>query len=260
MPVQIHNRVKEKFSKAAGHYEQLSTLQQAVGFRLLDAVKDERPKRILDIGMGTGWLTGNLCAQFKEADITGMDFASGMIDYAKKKECRFKTVQADAAALSFKNENFDMIVSNLAYQWVRDLKGAFCEAHHALRKGGTFYLSAFGPGTLRELSVSLKESKHGAVKEIPAMQFSGREDIANALWANGFCGLHVVSENFKVFFSDVPTLMRWLKNIGANTSAGESMFLGKELLKRVDAFYKAHFSRGDKIYATFEVIWAKARK
>src|SRR3990167_6992254 len=111
------NRIREKFSRAAVHYEKLTGLQQAVGSKLLNDTSVQKANRILDVGMGTGWLTERLCRTCPLGKVVGIDFALGMLQLAQKKQCRFKIIAADARCLAFKDATFDAVVSNLAYQW-----------------------------------------------------------------------------------------------------------------------------------------------
>ncbi len=253
------SRIQNAFSKAAPRYDELATLQQVVGLRFLSQLESENPRRILDIGMGTGWFTENLLANSPSANVVGIDFAPGMIKSAKDKQGKFSIAQADAKNLPFRQESFDLVVSNLAYQWVADLDSAFSETFRALQKGGVFYLTAFGQRSLHELFTAFDSTADNRPKDLPLARLPSKEDFANALVKAGFENLHVVSENFKAHFADVPSLLRWLKDIGAN-NFGQGIFLGKEHLLKMNQFYKNNFSDKDKIVATFEVIWVKARK
>ena len=252
-------KIQKSFSRAAPRYEELATLQQAIGLRFLAQLQGENPRNILDIGMGTGWLTDNLCLRFPKATIVGVDFADGMVEYARKKKSHFRIVQADACALPFQENCFDMVASNLVYQWVGRFSEAFAAVFHVLQKGGVFYLSSFGPLTLRELFFSIEKSTNGRKISFADTKLPGKKYVTNALLESGFCDFHVRSEIFKVYFADVSSLLHWLKDIGAN-SIGHDIFLGKELLFRTNEFYKKNFSGEKGIRASFEVVWAKAKK
>ncbi len=255
----ISQKIRKNFSKAAINYDNLAVLQQTIGSRFLFQLKDEIPQRTLDIGMGTGWLTQRLCEQFKDSRIVGIDFSDGMIARARNKKERFRILQAEAANLPFVSESFDLIVSNLMYQWVEDLKKSFGEARRTLKEHGSFYLSTFGPQTLHELFASIEKSSNGRQLKLSNAVLPSKEKITDALLHNGFRDFHVTSEIFKVYFSNVTSLLRWLKNIGANTTQ-KNVFLGKEMLLKADDFYHKSFLDEKGIFASFEVVWAKAKK
>lgn len=261
-PSAVSRKVRRSFSRAAVHYEQLATLQQSIGFRLLKAIAHKKPQSILDIGMGTGWLTENLCAQFPNAEIVGMDFAEGMIECARKKNPYFRIVQADAGALPFRGGTFDMAISNLTYQWVDNLGEAFGAVYKTLKKNGFFYLTSFGPKTLHELFLTLEKCT-AAEFEGPALaneRLAGKEDITNTILKSGFCDFHVTTEIFRAYFPAAAMLLKWLKTIGANASE-KRLFIGKKLLADINNFYAKNFSDNKaRVYATFEVVWARAKK
>ena len=54
-------------------------------------------------------------------------------------------------------------------------------------------------------------------------------------------------------------LLRWLKGIGAQT-APRDFFVGKDMLAQAEAYYRAHFSRGRRIYVSFELVTIIAEK
>jgi len=255
-------KIIEAFSKAALRYDEFSGLQKEIGLRLLEEIEIKKGVFfVLDIGIGTGWLTEKLVQHFPQAKITGIDFAPGMIECAKERKCKFKIVQADACALPFKNDTFDMVISNLTYQWIANLWGAFGLVYKVLKKGGMFYLSSFGKRTLQELFISLDiaiDRKNGNVIFTPK-RLADKEDIEKALLENGFYDIQVRTEIMKIHFTDMPSLMRWLKRIGA-TGMKHDIFIGRELLVRADDFYKRNFSDHNKIFASFEIVWGEAKK
>jgi len=58
---------------------------------------------------------------------------------------------------------------------------------------------------------------------------------------------------------DIFSLVSWLKHIGAN-GIEQNIFVGRDWLFRAQKFYQNNFKDNGTIYATFEVIWGKARK
>ncbi|OGX24044.1 MAG: hypothetical protein A3D10_07215 [Omnitrophica WOR_2 bacterium RIFCSPHIGHO2_02_FULL_48_11] len=238
-------------------YDVLASLQKEIGRELvkkIDSLDDVR--FILDVGMGTGWMTNRLANLFPDAKVIGLDCAFGMLEQACKKYEGLYAIQADARALPFKGEVFDVVISNLAYQWVADLNKAFAESHRLLKKNGTLCLTMFGRETLKELFTSL-EAVNG--EKFAVQRLANRTAIEASLKESHFENITLETETIKVHFPDMLSLVKWLKDIGANILP-KNGFVGKELMLEAGEFYQTNFSDRLGIIATFEVVWIKAQK
>ena len=258
----IDRKIRNAFSDASIQYDVLTGLHKEIGRELVNKIKHiEDAQAILDVGMGTGWLTNRLSYFFPDAQVIGLDFAPGMIDAAKKFNEGFAIVQADAGALPFQNEVFDIVISNLAYQWVENTHQAFKSCHASLKGNGIFCFTMFGYNTLNELFISLENSwdNKDGLMQLPIRRLAKQSDIRDALTEADFRDIDVDYERIKVHFPDMMSLMKWIKNIGANALEKE-MYIGKDLLIRADEYYNTHFKDHLGICSTFEVIWGMARK
>ncbi len=258
----IDQKIRKAFSDSALQYEALTGLQYEIGCDLIKMIlSQENCEYILDVGMGTGRLTNRLQWMFPESKVIGIDFASGMIRVARQKYEFIKIVQADCLHLPFKKEIFDIVFSNLLYQWVKPLDLAFKENYAVLKKNGIFCFTMFGRRTLKEMFNSLENSlsreetpKYSSLKRLPDLQ-SIENEVTNA----GFQILESQEEIIKVHFEDLFMLLKWLKNIGANI-VNEEFPIGKNWLLRADEYYKKHFRDPFGITTSFEVLWIKAVK
>ena len=137
----FQKRLRRAFSHAAFNYDALTTLHKTIGRELVRKVVAKDPcRRVLDVGCGTGYITKKMKFYFPDAEIFGLDLAEGMLAQAQRQllEEDIRWVQADAAALPFGQEKFDIIISNLSYQWVSNLSSAFVSCHRTLTKDGIF--------------------------------------------------------------------------------------------------------------------------
>ncbi len=258
----IDKRIRQAFSDSALHYDILTSLHKEIGRELLTKVREIEPcERVLDIGMGTGWMTNRLANIFAESKVIGIDFAEGMVHYARGEYDTFAGIQADAIHLPFKDKTFDLIVSNLAFQWIDDLPLALEGCHAKLKDKGTLCATLFGRNTLHELFETLQKvwAKPGQTKELHIKQLVTQEQIATALKEAGFQNLHVDYERIKVRFPDMMGLIKWTKDIGAN-HLERNAFIGKELLNAANNYYNTHYKDHLGIYATFEVVWIFGKK
>ena len=256
----IDQKIRQAFSNSAMQYEMFASLQKEIGRELTRKLtKKENVRHILDVGMGTGWLSYRLHLLFPEAKVIGLDFADGMVEWAKGKYEGFKIIQADARSLPFKENTFDIVISNLAYQWVVDLPSAFNGAYFSLKEDGNFCVTLFGYDTLRELFESLESTRDKAGQEFPIKRLAGEETIYAALKEAGFQNVQLDSEIIQLHFADMWELVQLLKKIGANVIS-KDIYVGRDWLSRADDYYQQQFKDRWGVYASFEVIWIEASK
>lgn len=289
------HKIKRAFSKTAPRYDIFASLQKEIAGELLDKLIAHcplpiAPIRILDIGCGTGFLTHGLSEVFPKANIFGCDIAHEMIDVTRGKGQRARgkkiyLLTADGGVLPYKDKVFGMVASNLAYQWIHDIKTAFSEAHRVLRPGGIFIFSTLGTETLKELrycyaEASAKFNKDGLP---PFMGFSEKQAIQSVLENAGFKNISIEMTTMIKTYPDMWALLKVMKSIGAGNpfKQGDKSLGRGSLLKRMAEVYAQVFSvqcsvfskntslalthhspltTDHCIYATYEVMFVHAEK
>jgi malonyl-CoA O-methyltransferase len=110
------------------------------------AVGEVRGLNVLDLGCGTGrhalWLTA------AGATVTAADFSEGMLAEARKKPGAgaVRWLAHDLhTPLPFADGSFDLVVSGLVLEHLRELDGLFAEARRVLKAGGRAVVSAMHP-------------------------------------------------------------------------------------------------------------------
>jgi malonyl-CoA O-methyltransferase len=98
--------VQKRFGKGAKEYDDYALVQKRMGQQLIEKLLlsrkgTDQPLNILEIGCGTGYVTGLLLERFPQAHITAMDISAEMLEVASGKydglyPGRVKWVQADA--------------------------------------------------------------------------------------------------------------------------------------------------------------------
>jgi len=259
----IDQKIRRAFSEAAVEYDLLTSLHKEIGRELIKKVRDKDDyASILDIGMGTGWLTGRLAFWYPDAKIIGLDFAEGMIQFAKNHHGEgIQIIQADAHRLPFKDMTFDLLISNLAFQWIRDVQNVFQTCHQCLNSNGKMCITLFGHNTFKELfeALDFARNEYLPAEDLNIKRLIHKDDVKKALEQAGFKNVVIDYERIKVHFSDMMRLLKWIKDIGAN-HLEKRIFIGKDMLSRADEYYRENYSDKFSIYSTFEVIWVEADK
>ena len=99
------------------------------------------PRRILEIGTGTGSGAAILKARFPQAEVTGVDLSPEMVRIAQTKVDGVSFEPADASRLPFADGSFDLVAQN-------NVPVYFGEIARVLAPGGRVLItSTFGPAT-----------------------------------------------------------------------------------------------------------------
>lgn len=262
-------KVKRAFSGSAKSYDEHAVLQREIGDRLmahLDFIK-LAPKRILDIGCGTGYVTRQLTERYKKADVVALDLAEPMVCTTRAAH-GFRLpwngkrlhVCSDGASLPFAEGSFDLVVSNLAMQWVPEPMLMMQEMRRVLAPGGLILFSTFGRRTLNELRqalVDINPERAGLVLPFPDVTSLGNSLLELAV------ELPVTDTDlFTLTYPDTMALVRELKGLGASSSAISHRpggLYGRKMLKQLDEHYRARYAMEDgRVRASFEALYAHA--
>lgn len=269
MRVIDRRRVRNAFGKQAHEYEAHAAIQKRVIARFLELLKSEglTPRRLLDVGAGTGILLRSLREIYRDSLFVGIDLAPGMCRMARKNlemDGNARILIADAEHLPFPSETFDLVLSTSTFQWLPTLDAAFGETYRVLAPGGTFCFTLFGEGTLHELRSSYRWALDAAGRsgEDRTHTFFSGEDVASALKRAGFTNLRVISERDMEMHDDVPALLRSLKRIGAGNASPVTRrgLVGKRIMVEMMGQYRKEFGNSSGIPATYGIIYGMGKK
>jgi malonyl-CoA O-methyltransferase len=250
-------RLRAAFERASSSYEACASLQARIAAELLERLELFRftPTVVLDLGSGTGRITGELKRRYPRARVIALDIALGMLREARRHQGllrRFDRVCGDALRLPLRDASVDLIFSNVMLQWCEPLAVALAEVRRVLTPGGFFAFSTFGPDTLSELRSAWAEADgYTHVNRFPEMH-----EIGDSLTRAGLMEPVLDVDRIEAGYPDVFALMRDLKAIGAhNATAGRPRSLtGRTRLARVTRAYEK-FRRDGRLPATYEVIY-----
>lgn len=143
-------QVTKMFDTISGDYDGLN---RVISFgidikwrkKVVQIVKDSKPKTILDIATGTGDLAINL-AETDAEKIVGLDISRGMLDVGvekiKKKnlDSKIEMVLGDSEHLPFSDSSFDAITVAFGVRNFENLETGLKEILRVLKPGGTFVI------------------------------------------------------------------------------------------------------------------------
>jgi ubiquinone/menaquinone biosynthesis C-methylase UbiE len=112
---------------------------------VLAALHRLRPRRVLDLGCGTGLLSARLAGEIADVRVVGCDYSNGMLRHAAARSHRAVWVQGDALQLPFRAASFDTVVSTEAFHWFPDQAAALAEMHRVLLPGGRVLVALINP-------------------------------------------------------------------------------------------------------------------
>jgi ubiquinone/menaquinone biosynthesis C-methylase UbiE len=102
------------------------------------------PRRILDVGCGTGYLLGRLAARAPQAEaLAGIDAAPAMIAAASgaAADDRLRFVVGTAERLSWPPASFDLVVSTTSFDHWADQRAGLAQCARVLAPGGCLVLA-----------------------------------------------------------------------------------------------------------------------
>lgn len=260
-PVIDKRQARRAFSRAAATYDTAAVLQHEVADRMIERLDYVRlqPRRILDVGCGTGRAAEALVRRYPGAEVVALDFALPMLERTRRRGRwlrRPRCLCGDMDRLPLAAQTFDLVFSNAAIQWSADPAAAIGEMHRVLRPGGLLMFSSFGPDTLRELRAAWR-----SIDGTPHVHdFLDMHHYGDMLVAAGMVDPVMDVERLTVTYSDVSALMRDLKAIGANNAAsGRARGLtGPGRLRALKAAYESFRDAEGRLPATYEVIHGHA--
>ena len=246
--------VRRRFRTALATADQVATLSREIAARMderLDYIRLD-PKRIIDLGCGTGTDLLRLGERFPGIPVTGIDFALPgpaqvrRSDWRRRLSRKFRAVSsalatarsgngigpilgalfnrshqpetariaADANALPIANGSTSLIWSNLMLNWLDDPAPAFAEVHRVLEPGGLLMFSTLGPDTLQELRQAFGDASAAHVHH-----FIDMHDLGDALVRAGFSDPVMDMEMITIRYTSARDLFDDLRRSGCNNAS-----------------------------------------
>jgi len=251
-------RIRHRFSRAAGTYDAHAETQKALAIRLLRELPEgsgpDGVEHIFEIGCGTGYFTALLAERYPKARITALDFAEGMVQQAAKRLAGQGNVSVlcedGERFLAACSGTFDLICANSTLQWFDDPGVALGHIRRLLTDEGCFLGVLFGPRTFSELGQGLTQA-FGQEVDLPPHGFPSKEKLESML-GEIFPRFSVQEESRVKNYATLLDLLDHIRKTG--TSGGQLPApLTRGRLRRLDAWFQANHDGYPATYQAFVV-------
>jgi SAM-dependent methyltransferase len=215
----------------------------------LDAVGVGDHTRLLDVGCGAG-LALRFAAD-RGADISGLDAAPGMLEYARRRVPGAELVQGEIQSLPFPDDVFDAVTGFNSFQYAADPIAALREARRVTAPGGRILALVWSPADMCELAPHLQSL--GALMPPPPpgtpgpFALCGRDALEEFFASAGLEVADVDDVMCTFAYPDTATAVRALSSAGPVVRIIE--YAGAEAVRLdIEAFLARHV-RPDGTYA-----------
>jgi SAM-dependent methyltransferase len=140
-------KLRQQATWASGDFAVIGTTLQIVGETLAEAADVRAGERVLDVAAGNGNAT--LAAARRFAEVTSSDYVPALLEKGRRRaraeglDVHFE--HADAEALPFADESFDVVLSTFGVMFAPDHARAANEMLRVLRAGGRIGLANWTP-------------------------------------------------------------------------------------------------------------------
>ncbi len=135
------------YDEIAERYDRVwSTRFEAIARHIWASMSPRESDNVLDIGTGTGIVPRTL-GEVTQAPClaVGCDRSAGMLLRARARLARLRVLVADATALPFRGDSFDLATASFVLSHVRDYWRALAEALRVLKPSGLLAVSSWAP-------------------------------------------------------------------------------------------------------------------
>ena len=219
-------QIKFRFDAASASYDNVAVIQMECGkvltSSLLELLPTFQPVSILDLGTGTGYIAELLLPIFPKASYILNDIAPNMLNEAKKKFSSNDNISFDLSDFEINSLSYhDLIVSNMALQWVDDLENTITKLYNHSK---ILAFSCLLDGTFKEWhNIIVNRGLASPIKKYPSI--IEIEKIFLSLPGSTY---HIKVKTFTINFQNAKSFMLYLKKLGA--SKGQTNFTTKQVI------------------------------
>lgn len=153
------DQIRSMFDNISGNYDRLNQMlslgiERIWKKKLVNAIKETHPKKILDIATGTADIAVLQAERIPNASIIGLDLAPKMIEYASEKvkkknlQDRIELVVGDSENLQYDDNSFDAVSISFGVRNFENLEKGLSEINRVIKKGGKIFVLEFSKPTI----------------------------------------------------------------------------------------------------------------
>lgn len=139
-----------------------------------------KAKRVLDLGCGFGWHC-QYAIEHGASKVLGVDLSSKMLKVAREKTSKeIEYILKPLEDLSFPRNSFDVVMSSLAFHYLKSFDGIARKISTWLVDGGDFVFSVEHPVFTAEGSQDWHRDEHGNILHFPVDNYfyEGRREAS----------------------------------------------------------------------------------
>jgi trans-aconitate methyltransferase len=201
----------------AGMYDATHSPQTDAGRELIEMANVRDDDSILDIGCGTGKLTCELAGMAHKGKVVGIDPSIEMLEKARERALssgNIALINIPAQRMDFREE-FDLVYSNSALQWIKEQEDVAVLLYRALKKGGRIAVQLPAKDFCWELMENINsaisflglESKYRNMAA--PWRFPLKEEFAGFLKDAGFTKVNAFYKNYTLMFESINDVLEW---------------------------------------------------
>ncbi|WP_233407812.1 malonyl-ACP O-methyltransferase BioC [Marinomonas spartinae] len=213
-------QVAQRFDRAAVTYDVYARFQQQVLERLFQVLPMIKVDSVLDLGTGTGRAIPLLRSLFSPDRLVAMDLSQQMLSQARMAAPSQATsfICADAEALPFVDEAFDLVLSSLALQWCLCPDVLFDGLYRAVKPGGYIVFSTLCHGSMPQIDQAWK----GLDDNIHVNQYATYTSLLEQVGKGGWTIDDAVLEPITMWFDSPEEAVDSIKKVGAGLVRGQA--------------------------------------
>ncbi|MEA1994898.1 MAG: methyltransferase domain-containing protein [Campylobacterota bacterium] len=256
MPSRIS--IKKRFSLASKHYDEHAVVQNNISHELSGLVDNGYYENVLEIGTGTGSLTGFLTSKIDFKNFFSLDISHRMIGMARKKFKHVHFFVADGEEIPTISR-FDLIATSSTLQWFLNPKESMPDLFNLFDKqpklfadkDGIFLFSAFVKGTFKELIEAVEKTGFGSY-------FPLRDSSFYLRIIEKFLNIECYYEkSYDIYYKTAMDFLKSIKMTGANYTLNKNPKRSNffEFLRFIDD----NFREDGKIKITYKSLFVRAK-